>query len=84
MNDKEIKSFRLVFDWYQRWRETIIETDEQWAEFAASVGQLNLDLDTDHNVLGGHLMMAVIDTINDLYKDGKKPLPANYFGREDM
>lgn len=84
MNDKEKQSFRLVFDWYQRWRETIIETDEQWEEFAKSVGSLAVDLDTDHNLLGSHLMLAVIDTISDLYKDGMKPMPANYFGREDM
>lgn len=84
MTDKEKHAFRLVFDWYQKWREVIIETDEQWNDFAVSVGNLARDLDVDNSPLGSHLMMAVIGTINDLYKDGKKPVPANYFGREDM
>ena len=29
-------------------------------------------------------MYAVLDTFNDLYRDGAKPMPANYFGREDL
>ena len=84
MSDKEKHAFRLVFDWYKKWREVIITTDEQWNEFADSVGNLARDLDVDHSPLGSHLMMAVIDTINDLYKDGKQPVVCNYFGREDL
>lgn len=84
MNDNETKSFRLVFEFYRKWRETVIETDEQWAEFAGGVGALGVLLDIDHNPLGWHLMNAVLDTFNDLYKDGVKPMPAGYFGRDDL
>ena len=27
---------------------------------------------------------AVLDTLNDLYKNGMKPMPADYFGRDDL
>lgn len=84
MNDKEENSFRLIYNFYQKWRDTIIETDEQWADFATEVGAMGVLLDIDHNPLGWHLMNAVLDTFNDLYKDGAKPMPANYFGRDDF
>ena len=84
MNEKENESFRFVYQFYDKWRGTIIETQEQWDQFSKDVGQLGLDLDIDHNPLGWHLMNAVLDTINDLYKNGMKPVPAGYFGRDDL
>ena len=48
------------------------------------VEKLGLDLDIGHNPLGWHLMNAVLDTFNDLYKNGMKPVPAGYFGRDDL
>ena len=84
MNEKENESFRFVYQFYDKWRGTIIETQEQWNQFAKDVGQLGIDLDIDHNPLGWHLMNAAIDTINDLYKGGMKPVPAGYFGSDDL
>ena len=84
MNDNEEKAFRLVYEFYKKWRETVIETEEQWTAFAGGVGALGVLLDVDHNPLGWHLMNAVLETFNDLYKGGKKPMPAGYFGRDDL
>ena len=84
MNEKERQAFALVYTFYEKWRETVIETDGQWKQFAEDVGKLGVDLDIDHSPLGWHLMNAVLDTINDLYRDGKKPMPAGYFGRDDL
>ena len=84
MNEKEKESFRFAFEFYDKWRAVIIETQEQWEEFARDVGRLNDDMDTDHNPLGARLMMAVVETFNDLYRGGMKPVPAGYFGRDDL
>ena len=84
MNEKEKNAFRLIYEFYSKWREIILETDGQWTDFAHDVGQLGVDLDIDHNPLGWHMMKAVLDTFNDLYKDGMKPVPENYFGRDDL
>ena len=84
MNEKEKESFRFAFEFYDKWRAMIIEKQEQWEEFARDVGQLNVDLDTDHNPLGARLMMAVVETFNDLYRGGMKPVPTGYFGRDDL
>ena len=84
MNEKEKESFRFAFEFYDKWRAVIIEKQEQWEEFARDVGQLNVDLDTDHNPLGARLMMAVVETFNDLYRGGMKPVPTGYFGRDDL
>lgn len=84
MNETEEKAFSITRDFYQKWREVIIETDDQWKAFAEDVGRMGRILDIDHNQLGWNLMYAVVETFNHLYKDGKKPLPADYFGRDDL
>jgi hypothetical protein len=84
MNEKEKQSFRLVFEFLEKWRGTVIETDEQWKGLADDVGQLGADLDIDHNPLGWRLMIAALDYFNDLYQNGMKPMPARYFGRDDF
>lgn len=83
MNEKERQAFALAYNFYEKWRAVIIEGD-QWQDFATDVEQLGRDLDIDHNRLGWHLMGAVLDTFSDLYRNGMKPVPANYFGRDDI
>ena len=84
MNELETKAFRLVYNFYAKWRDIMIETQAQWDQFAEDVGQLGRDLDIDHNPLGWRLMIAALDYINDLYQNGMKPMPAGYFGRDDF
>ena len=84
MNEMEEKAFKLAFEFYAKWRGTMIETEEQWQEFAADVGKFAIDADIDHNILGARILVALTDTFNDLYKGGMKPVPSNYFGREDL
>ena len=84
MNEIEQKTFKLAYQFYEKWRGTMIETDEQWQEFSADVGQFAIDADIDHNILGRYILVALTDTFNDLYKGGLKPVPNNYFGREDL
>jgi hypothetical protein len=84
MNDKERAAFSLAFSFYEKWREKPIETDEQWSAFAEDVGRYVREADCSNCRLAWHLLEGVLNTFNDLYKDGKVPLPANYFGREDL
>lgn len=84
MNENEEKAFKAAYGFYAKWRETVIETDEQWQELADDVGRFAVEIDVDNNPLAGHLLTAVLDTLNDLYKDGMKPMPAGYFGRDDL
>ena len=84
MNELETKAFRMVYNFYSKWRDIMIETQAQWDQFAEEVGQLGRDLDIDHNPLGWHLMEAALETFNDLYHGGKVPVPAGYFGRDDI
>lgn len=84
MTDNEEKSFKLCYQFYSRWREITIETDKQWEDFAEDVGRLAADLSAVPCPLGQHLLEAVLDSINDLYKNGMKPVVAGYFGRDDL
>ena len=84
MNERERDSFRMVFLFCDKWRSVVIETQEQWEQFAADVGQLGRDLDIDHNQLGWRLMEGAVEYFNDLYRNGMKPVPAGFFGRDDL
>ena len=84
MSEKERRSFGTAYAFYEKWRDQIIETDEQWDQFAKDVGKLSIDLDVDHNPIGRNLFHGLLETFNELYKDGKKPMPDNYFGRNDL
>lgn len=82
MNEKERNAFRMSVEFYTKWRETVIERDEQWQEFAADVGRFAKEADVDNCPLAGHLLTAIVETFNDLYRDGRKPMPAGFFGRD--
>ena len=82
MNELEERAFKEAFGFYAKWRRTVIETEEQWTEVANDVGAYMARF--SECVLAGKLITAVMDALNELYKDGKKPMPAGYFGRDDM
>ena len=82
MNDQEERAFGLAYRLYKKWRETVIETEAQWAELAEDVGKVSEENGSCR--LGWKLTAAVLDALNELYRDGAKPMPANYFGREDL
>ena len=84
MNEKEERAFKGVYDFYSRWRETVIETQEQWNAFAFDAGKTCEEIDAKHCKLAMNLLMAAVDTIGELYMNGNKPLPSGYFGRDDM
>ena len=84
MNEKEQNAFRVAVEFYAKWRETVIERDEQWQEFAADVGLFSRDADVDNCPLAWHLLTAVLETFNDLYRNGTKPMPSGYFGRDGI
>jgi len=84
MNDNEQKAFGTAFRFYERWRSVVIETDEQWETFNTEVGQLAIDMCRVYCPVAQYLFEAVVCGICDLYKDGMKPVPANYFGRDDL
>lgn len=82
MNEMEENAFKAAIAFYQKWRETVIETDEQWLQFAVEwqkVFEPVFDCP-----IGKHLSFAVSYAFSELYKDGAKPMPAGYFGRDDL
>ena len=84
MTDNEEVSIRKCIRFYQYWRDLTIETDAQWEEFAKALGKLAEDLEKVPCPIGQHLFEAVIDSINDLYKNGMKPVNVGYLGRADL
>ena len=84
MSENERRIFRLVFEFYEKWRGTVIETEEQWHQLSDEVGLLGKDPDVNGCPLGWNLLTAVLDTLSALYKGGMKPMPDGYLGRDDL
>ena len=81
MSEQEKNDFRVIYNFYDRWRSTIIETDDQWCDFALDIAKTSEELSRP---FGWHLLDAVINTINDLYRNGAKPDAVGYLGRADL
>ena len=82
MSEMEEKALRTACEFYQKWREIVIETEEQWIAWAQD---LTASFRPVYGCpLGHRLMEAIFETFSDLYKNGMKPLPADYFGRDDL
>lgn len=84
MFDAEAETWKRAGMFYVKWRSVILETDGQWAAFTEDACRLWEDLDAENNPLGKNLFFSLLDTFNDLYRGGMKPMPANYFGRDDL
>ena len=84
MTGNEEKSIALCVRFYAKWRETAIETDGQWEAFAKDLGRLAADLEGVKCPVGCRMFDAVIDAINDLYKNGMVPVGEDYLGRDDL
>jgi hypothetical protein len=82
MNEKEEQAFKIAYEFYRKWREIVIETEEQWINWA---NDLTASFRPVYDCpLGHRLMESIFDTFSDLYRNGMKPLPADYFGRDDL
>ena len=82
MGEQEKRAFQLAYEFYAKWRDTVIETDEEWKKWAVEWNDTFSEVkDTP---IGLRLADAVLDAFGDLYRNGMKPLPANYFGRDDL
>lgn len=82
MSDMEERAWNIARGFWAKWRETVIETEEQWKAFAEEYAAVFAPVfDTP---LGEALAMAVFDAFSRLYENGNKPMPANYFGRDDL
>lgn len=82
MNETEEKAFKVAFEFFRKWRENVIETDEQWLSWAED--WKNAFGPVFGTPIGKRLAFAVVDAFSDMYLNGMKPLPADYFGRDDL
>lgn len=82
MNDKEQEAFRAAIGFYGKWRDQVIETDEEWIRWANDWNETFSAV--SGTPIGKRLAEAVFDAFGDMYRNGMKPMPANYFGRDDM
>ena len=71
MPEEDGKTFYDIYQLYEKWRGIEINTLDLWIAHGSSP-------------LAVRLAIGVMDTFDDLYKDGLKPAIADYFGRSDL
>lgn len=78
--DKQI--FREVYELYDKWRGTLMETEDQWlmitAEFHALV------VKHPESRLALHLVTGIMDHFDEMYRNGNRPKMQSFIGREDL
>ena len=82
MPEEDKKIFQEVYELYDKWRGTLMETDDQWlmitAEFYALIRN------HPNNRFAIHLVTGIMDHFDELYRNGNRPPMPSYLGREDL
>ena len=84
MPDEEGKVISDFLRIYDKYRGHEMVTDEDWINLAKEVTACAELHKWRECPLALHMMNMVMDTMNDLYKDGKKPVIADFIGRGDL
>lgn len=82
MPEEDAKIFAEAYNLFDKWRGTEIHTLDQWCQLTNEV----YDFVVEHveSRLALRLAIGIMDTFDDLYKDGQKPPMPDYFGRSDL
>ena len=82
MPEEDGKIFGEAYRIYEKWRSVEIDSPEEWImitqELQAFVAR------NPANPLALRLATGIMDTLDDLYRNGKKPQICSYTGRSDL
>ena len=78
----DAKIFGEAYELYERWRVTDISTPEQWMRITNEFHEFACR--HPGNRLAMRLAVSLMDTFDDMYRNGKKPDMPDYFGRSDL
>lgn len=84
MPEEDAKIFSEAYEIYSKYRWTEMRTEEQWISLADECRDFAEKHRWRENALAFHLAQAVLDTLGEMYRNGKKPPIPDYFGRSDL
>lgn len=84
MTEKERKIFQDFYKVYDKYRDRVLESDDDWKEFVTEVCALGVKHGWETDPLANHMAMCILDTFNDMYKDHQQPAPVGFFDRGDL
>ena len=82
MPEEDAKIFGEAYEIWQQWRSVLITELSQWEQLTADFE--GLAVRHPESRLALRLAIGMMDSFDDLYKDGRKPAVADYIGREDL
>ncbi len=84
MPDEENRVFSDFYQIYSKYRGHEMTTDEDWGNLAKEVAACAELHHWQTCALAKWMANMIMDTMNDLYKNGNKPVIADFIGREDL
>lgn len=82
MPERDREIFAKACRIYETWRGVVLGSPEQWARVTEDLARLAAEY--PDSALALRLAIGLMETFEDLYRDGKVPEIADYFGREDF
>lgn len=84
MPDEENKVFNDFYQIYAKWRGHEMVTDDDWVNFTKELVACAELHKWRTCPLAQRMMDMVLDVMNDLYRNGQKPVIVDFIGREDL
>lgn len=84
MPDEDAKIFSEAFEIYNKYRWAEMTSDDQWIAFTDDVRDFADKHKWKENTLAARIGVMLLEVFSELYRDGKKPVIPNYFGRDDL
>ena len=84
MPEEEMKIFTDFADIYRKWRSRLMENDDDWIRFTTEVCTAGEQHNWEECPLANRMANMLLDVFSDMYRNGKQPEMADYFGRSDL
>ena len=82
MPEEEAQIFGEAYRLYEKWRSVKMTAPEQWQQMTEELH--GFVCRHPESRLALRLAIGIMETMDDLYRNGKTPEFADYFGRSDL
>lgn len=82
MPEEDAKIFGEAYALYEKWRSVLITELDQWLQITNEFHQF-VERNSG-NPLALRLATGIMDTFDDMYRNGKQPVIPDYIGRGDL
>ena len=82
MPEEDGKTFGDAYRLYEKWRSVEVSSLDEWMQITKELHDFIVE--HQESPLSTRLVIGIMDTFDDLYKNGMKPSFVDYIGRSDL